>query len=103
MASLCRRLRGSVRVPGRVGTDSSSAMRRHTQLIPNITSMICAYIVFRCIEAIVKEFREGRGAGGIVVVLMAPACICTLVATVPTISCGASVEQQMRQSLNPQR
>jgi hypothetical protein len=60
-------------------------------MIPNLAIMICAYIVFRCIEAIVKVFREGRSAGGIVIVLTARACICmALLATFAIISSGAS-------------
>jgi hypothetical protein len=64
-------------------------------MIPNLTIMICAYVVFRCIESFVEQMQKpNRSVGGVIVLI--GALLCALVAvgvTAETISAGSSMQQ----------
>jgi hypothetical protein len=64
-------------------------------MIPNLTIMIGAYIVFRCIESIVAQVQKPNlSASGRFVVVVALLCIAVaLIVTVDTISSGASMQR----------
>jgi hypothetical protein len=64
-------------------------------MIPNLTIMISAYIVFRCIESIVAQIQKPNlSASGRFVVVVAILCIVVaLIVTADTISSGSSMQR----------
>jgi hypothetical protein len=66
-------------------------------VIPNLTLMICAYIVFRCFESVVTQFQKpDRPVAGLIVAVLAAMCAVVAIAvTVDTFSSGISLQQQL--------
>jgi len=67
-------------------------------MIPNLTITICAYIVFRSIEAIVAQAQKAtRPASGLVVIFAALFCIgVALFVTADTVTTATKTQQQMQ-------